>query len=116
MLEYSGFGKKPKMRQVSGMTLYKTRRTGIDPNESADMLRQSKLIVSFPDGTGYISPEYVDAISFAFDYANKMSPVYYEWKEKVRAAINRQLYAYVYGKEEDGSNDRYVDEKGLLDS
>jgi len=114
VFEYSGFGKK-KMKNISNMTNYKTTRAGIDANESSDILRQSKLIVNFPNGTCCISPEYVDVISFAFDYANKMTPMYYEWKENVQAAIHRKLYSYVYGKEEDGSDDRYVDEKGLLD-
>lgn len=86
VLSYSGFSKsnkKPKFRLVSDMTLYDTRKVGIDELESANILRQSKLIVSLPDGTGYINPEYVDVISIVAEYAKGLVPAYREWQTDV---------------------------------
>lgn len=86
VLSYSGFSKtnkKPKLRLISDMTLYDTRKVGIDEHESANILRQSKLIVSLPDGTGYINPEYVEAVSIVADYAKGMAPAYHEWDTEV---------------------------------
>jgi len=81
VLTYSGFKtKKPKLRLVSDMTLYDTRKLGIDEHESANILSKNKLIVSLPDGTGYINPEYVDVVSIASEYAKGMAPAYREWE------------------------------------
>ena len=62
VLEYSRFGKKPKLRLLSKMTLYETREVGIDEKESANNLRQSKLITSLSDGTGNINSKYISRI------------------------------------------------------
>lgn len=107
VLEYSGFGKKPKTKSLSEMTLYDTRKIGIDENESANILRQSKLITSFPDGTGFISPEYIEVVSLAVDYARKIFPVYYEWKSEVSDVISNQLGVYYYD-DTDKNNDGYI--------
>lgn len=90
-LAYAGFSKNnknPKMRLISDMTLYDTRKVGIDEFESANILRQSKLIVSFPDGTGYLNPDFVEVISMTADYAKEMTPVYRSW---YRDATNKLL-------------------------
>ena len=83
VLEYSGFSKKPKLRLLSDMTLYDSRKVGIDEHESANILRQSKLITSFSDGTGSINPEYIEAVSAAVGYAIKIAPAYHEWESEV---------------------------------
>jgi hypothetical protein len=86
VLSYSGFSKsnkKPKLRLISDMTLYDTRKVGVDEHESANILRQSKLIVSSPDGTGYINPEYIEVISIAAGYTKEMVPAYREWQTDV---------------------------------
>jgi hypothetical protein len=84
VLSYSGFKtKKPKLRLISDMTLYDTRKLGIDEHESAHILTQNKLIVSFPDGTGYIDPEYVDVVSMASEYAKGMAPIHRQWESDV---------------------------------
>jgi hypothetical protein len=69
------------------MTLYDTRFVGIDEYESADILRQSKLIYTRPDGTSFINPDYVDAVSVAGNYAEKIGPAYHEWCLDVRHII-----------------------------
>lgn len=101
---YSGFGKKSKPKLLSDMTLYGTRAAGIDEKESADILRQSKLVTSFPDGTGFISPEYAMLITVALDYAKKIAPIFYEWKHEVSELISNQLgsYFYAFDPAEDG--------------
>jgi hypothetical protein len=106
VFEYSGFGKKSKLKPFSDMTLYNTRAAGIDEKESADILRQSKLVTSFPDGTGFISHEYVAATNIALDYAKKIVPVYYEWKNEVAMLISDQLGTYFYAL--DPANDSYL--------
>lgn len=84
VLEYSGFKtKKPKSRLVSDMTLYDTRKVGIDEDDSANILRKNKLIVSLPDGTGYINPEYIEVVSIASEYAKAMAPAYREWESDI---------------------------------
>jgi hypothetical protein len=83
VLEYSRFGKKPKLRLLSKMTLYETREVGIDENESANILRKSRLITSFSDGTGIINPEYADVVSEALGYAIKLAPAYRQWQMEV---------------------------------
>jgi hypothetical protein len=83
VLEYSRFGKKPKFRLLSKMTLYETRKVGIDENESTNILCQSKLITSFSDGTGIINPEYAEVVSEALGYAMKMAPAYRQWQMDV---------------------------------
>lgn len=77
VLTYSGYKtKKPKIRQLSDMTLYDTRKMGIDEYESASILSQNKLITSLSDGTGYINPEYIDIVTTASEYAIAMVPVF----------------------------------------
>lgn len=89
VLTYSGFKtKKPKMRLISDMTLYDTRKMGIDQYESANILSKNKLIVSLPDGTGYINPEYVDVVSIASEYAKGMTPAFYEWDSDVSEKLS----------------------------
>ena len=75
--KYSTFGKKPKLRLISDMTLYDTRRVGIDAHESARILQQSKLITHYPDGTGSINPEFRNYVKVADEYSDKISPIYY---------------------------------------
>jgi hypothetical protein len=87
ILEYSRFGKKHKLRLLSKMTLYETREVGIDENESANILRQSKLITNYSDGTGIINPEYVDVVSEALGYAEKMAPAYRQWTMEVSSKL-----------------------------
>ena len=65
------------------MTLYDTRKVGIDEHESANILYKSKLITNFSDGTGNINPEYFDIISSVFSYAKKIAPAYREWQSEV---------------------------------
>ena len=93
ILHYTGFGKKPKLRLLSEMTLYETRKVGIDQKESANILRQSKLITSFPDGTGYVSLQYADAMSLAVSYADKMTPFYEEWDIEISDSLFEQSIA-----------------------
>lgn len=81
ILEYSGFSKKKRL--LSDMTLFDTRYVGIDQFESANILCQSKLIASFPDGTGCIIPEFADVVSIAASYATKIAPAYREWHSDV---------------------------------
>jgi hypothetical protein len=83
ILEYFRFSKKPKLRLLSRMTLFETRKIGIDEYESANILRQSKLITSSSDGTGNINPEYVDTVSAALDYAVKITPAFRQWQIEV---------------------------------
>lgn len=84
ILTYSGFKtKKPQSRLISDMTLDDTRKLGIDVHESASILSRNKLIVSLPDGTGYVNPEYVDVVSIASEYAKGMAPAYREWESDV---------------------------------
>jgi hypothetical protein len=101
VFEYSGVWKKPK--RLSEM-VYTAREVGIDEEQSAKILQHSKLITSFPDGTGFVSPEYRDAISVAFDYAKKFTPVYKDWWLNVTNSIEDKWGVYVYGTdiEEDG--------------
>ncbi len=106
--EYSGFLKKPAKKPLSEMTMYDTRAVGIDENELADILRQSKLITNFPEGGGVISPEYVGAVSIVLDYAKKLEPVYYEWKSEIRELISNKTSVYVYDKD-NPSNDEYYE-------
>jgi hypothetical protein len=108
VFEYSSFGKKSKQKPLSEMTLYDTRAVGIDENESANILHQSKLIASFPDGTGFISPEYADATSMAIDYAKKIAPIYDEWKREVSEVMDKQLFEAEYGDvlEDDDFNEQ----------
>ena len=65
------------------MTLYNTRKLGIDEHESANILSKNKLVVSFQDGTGYIDPAYVEVISMATEYAKGMAPVYRQWESDI---------------------------------
>ena len=83
VLSYSRFTKKPKLRLISNMTLFETRKIGIDEHESANILRHNNLMISLPDGTGYINPAYLDTISIAADFAKGMIPVYREWSSDV---------------------------------
>lgn len=84
VLAYSGFKtKKPKSRFISDMTLYETRKMGIDENESANILSKNKLIVRLPDGTGYLNPEYVDVVANASEFAKAMAPVFRELESDV---------------------------------
>jgi hypothetical protein len=84
ILSYSGFKtKKPKLRLISDMTLYDTRKLGIDEHESANILSNNKLVVSLQDGTGYIDPAYIDVISMATEYAKGMDPVYRQWESDI---------------------------------
>ena len=84
VLTYSGFKtKKPKLRLISDMTLYDTRKMGIDEYESANILSKNKLIVSLQDGIGYLNPEYVDVVANASDYAKAMAPVFRELESDV---------------------------------
>lgn len=101
VFEYSRLGKKSK--RLSDMA-FSARAAGIDEELSAKILQQSKLITSFPDGTGFVSPEYVDAVAVAFDYARKIAPVYKDWSLKVDNLIEGKWGIYVYGTdiEEDG--------------
>lgn len=89
VLKYESFGKKPKLRLLSDMTVHETREVGIDENKSANILKQSKLINNLPDGTGSASPNYFEAMSTAISYADKMKPVYSEWVSDVGDLITR---------------------------
>jgi hypothetical protein len=107
VFEYSRFGKKPK--RLSDMA-YTARAAGIDEELSAQILQRSKLITSFSDGTGFVSPEYSDVIAAALDYANKISPVYKDWSSKVYEAIEEKWGTYVYGTNIE--QDSYVTRSG----
>jgi len=105
-LEFSKHGKKSELKHLNGM-IPNARRAGVDENESANILRQSKLIKSFPDGTGFVSPEYLDSATIALDYAKKIAPVYYEWKSEVTGLISDQLGIFVYDSKDPNSG-QYV--------
>jgi hypothetical protein len=105
-LESSKHGKKSELKHLNGM-IPSARRAGVDENESANMLRQSKLIRSFQDGTGFVSPEYLDSATIALDYAKKIAPVYYEWKSEVTGLISDQLVVFVYDSKDPNSG-QYV--------
>ena len=77
VLTYSGYKtQKPKIRLISDMTLYDTRKVGIDEFESASILSKNKLITSLPDGTGYLNPEYIDTVATVYEYAKAMAPIF----------------------------------------
>lgn len=81
VLAYSGFKpRKSGPRLVSEMTLYPTRRLGIDTNESANILGESGLVVTLADGTGYVNPKYLFSLSAASEYAKGIAPAFREWK------------------------------------
>jgi hypothetical protein len=94
IFEYIGNSRSQKPIILSNAQL-----AGIDTKASANILRQSKLIKSFSDGTGIISPEFVAPIATANDYAKKIAPVYDEWKTEVALLISEQLGVYFYGKD-----------------
>lgn len=96
VLEYSGYGGRQASKPLSEKTVYDTRASGIDVNESAEILRQSRLITSFSDGGGVIASEYIEPISIALDYAKKLEPVYYEWKNEVAELISDKTSVYFY--------------------
>ena len=108
VLEFTGYGKKTLKRHLSDMTMYDTRAVGIDENESADILRQSILITSFPNGSGSIAPEYIEPVSIALDYAKKLEPVYYQWKSEIGEIISNKTSVYFYDNN-DPSKDGYYD-------
>ena len=106
--EYSTYGGKQMQKHLSEKTLYDTRAAGIDVNESAELLHQSKLITSFPDGGGTVSSEYIESVSIALDHAKKLEPVYYEWKSEIAELISNKTSVYFYD-DNDPSKDRYYD-------
>ena len=53
----------------------------------ASILKQSNLITSFPDGTGYINSDYTDAVLIAENYASKIWPAYGEWTSDVSVRL-----------------------------
>ena len=89
--KYSTFGKKPKLRLISDMTLYDTRSVGIDRYESAMILQRSKLITYYQDGTGSINSKFWNYVEIANEYSEKISPIYY--------GLQRDINHYIYDED-----------------
>lgn len=79
------------------MTLYDTRFVGIDECESANILQQSKLINISSDGTSSINPDYVDAVSVALNYTEKIGAAYKMWHLDVAGIImDKDIEGVIY--------------------
>ena len=95
ILKYQGFSKKGRF--LEDMTLYETRFVGIDECESANILQQSKLINISLDGTGCINPDYVNAVSVALNFAEKIGAAYREWSSDVAHIImDKDIEGVIY--------------------